>query len=78
MDRDDSSYAPLVSGIVASTLAEVRFFAEGRSPSCDPWIDRVLYGVPLCPSKIDAILDTQRKHPCVGIEVHVMHAIGGV
>lgn len=62
-------YASLLSGIVASTLAEVRFFAETSWTVDRQWISRILYGVPLCPSKIGAVLELQREFPMVGIEV---------
>eukprot|EP01102_Stenamoeba_stenopodia_P001747 TRINITY_DN11587_c0_g1_i1.p1 TRINITY_DN11587_c0_g1~~TRINITY_DN11587_c0_g1_i1.p1 ORF type:complete len:411 (-),score=78.08 TRINITY_DN11587_c0_g1_i1:52-1227(-) len=47
-------------GIVASTLAEVKFFADGG-------FDNILYGVPLAPQKIPAIVDLANR-----ITIHIM------
>lgn len=53
-EHDDQKYTQLCSGIVASTVAEVRFFARGDRRFSD-----ILYGVPLCLSRVAALLELQ-------------------
>ena len=64
----DYHYAGLCSGIVASTLAEARFFAE------DERFSDILYGVPLCPSRIERVLDLHARGPA---SLQVRHGRGG-
>lgn len=61
--HDEQNYPRLCTGIVASTIAEVRFFAQDRRFS------DILLGMPLCISKIAPLL---RLHITSNSKLHVL------